>query len=103
LPERAPLDFAYGQVIPDHVLTGYDPRRDGDDVTAGMFAGWVHAPAALAWTFAQGAGFLTVTTFRVAPEAGPVAGLLLDRLVRHAAGAQTSGVLESSSLQGTRT
>jgi hypothetical protein len=103
LPERAPLDFAYSQVIPDHVLTGYDPRRDGDDVSAGMFAGWVHAPAALAWTFAQGAGFLTVTTFRVAPEAGPVAALLLDRLVRHAAEARTSGLLESPSLQGTRT
>jgi len=85
LPERAPLDFAYQEVMPDHVLTGYDPERDADEVAAGMFAGWVHAPAALAWTFPQGAGSLTVTTFRVAPESGPVAMLLLDRLVRHAA------------------
>lgn len=87
LPERAPLDFAYQEVMPDHVIAGYDPERDGDEVAAGIFAGWVHAPAALAWTFPQGAGSLTVTTFRVAPESGPVASLLLDRLVRHAAGA----------------
>ena len=71
LPERAPLDFAYQEVMPDHVIAGYDPERDGDEVAAGIFAGWVHAPAALAWTFPQGAGSLTVTTFRVAPEIGP--------------------------------
>jgi hypothetical protein len=50
-----------------------------------MFAGWLHAPAALVWRFPQGRGSLTVTTFHVGPEPGPVASLLLDRLVRYAA------------------
>jgi hypothetical protein len=50
-----------------------------------MFVGWVHAPAAIEWRFPQGAGSITLTTFRVAPEAGPVATHLLDRLLRRAA------------------
>jgi hypothetical protein len=90
LPVRAPLDFAFQEVMPDHVLTGYDPALHADEVPAGMFAGWVSAPAALVWTFGQGLGSLTISTFRVAPEAGPVASLLLDRLLRHAAGAAPS-------------
>jgi hypothetical protein len=85
LPERNPLDFAYAQVTPDHVLTGYDPALHRDEVIAGMFAGWIHAPAALIWTMPHGRGQLTLTTFRVAPEDGPVATALLDALVAFAA------------------
>ena len=44
-------------------------------------------PAALVWRFPQGRGSLTVTTFSVGPEAGPVAGLLFDRLLRYASAA----------------
>ena len=36
----------YEEVLPDHVLLGYDPARHRDEVPAGMFVGWVHAPAA---------------------------------------------------------
>lgn len=50
-----------------------------------MFVGWVHTPAALVWTFRQAGGAVTLTTFRVAPETGPVATALLERLVQHAA------------------
>jgi hypothetical protein len=82
LPVRNPLDFAYREVMPDHVLTGYDPRAHRDEVTAGMFAGWVNAPAALIWRFPQGKGQITLTTFRVAPEAGPVATALLEGLIQ---------------------
>jgi hypothetical protein len=85
LPDRRPLDFAYTEVLPDHVLLGYEPVRHADEVSAGMFVGWVHAPAAIEWRFPQGAGSITLTTFRVAPEAGPVATHLLDRLLRRAA------------------
>jgi hypothetical protein len=85
LPRRNPLDFAYEEVLPDHVLLGYDPARHRDEVCAGMFVGWVNAPAALIWTFRQGRGAVTVTTFRVAPESGPVATLLLEHLVQKAA------------------
>ena len=102
LPDRAPLDLAYQEVMPDHVLTGYDPERDGDEVAAGMFAGWVHAPAALAWKFTQGRGSLTVTTFRVAPNSGPLATLLFDRLVRLAAGGPPSQRATHRSMPGAR-
>jgi hypothetical protein len=92
LPQRAPLDFAYTQVLPDHVLVGYDPPRHGREVAAGMFVGWVHTPAALEWTFAQGLGQVTLTTFRVAPERGPVADTLFARLIARAAGGPSGGV-----------
>jgi hypothetical protein len=81
LPPGNPLGFAYEEVMPDHVLTGYDPQLHTDEVPAGMFSGWIHAPAALIWTFPQGEGWLTVTTMRVAPESGPVADVLLDGLI----------------------
>lgn len=85
LPRRAPLDFAYEEVLPDHVLLGHDPIRHRDEVTAGMFVGWIHAPAAIVWAFKQGAGAITLTTFRVAPERGPVATALLEQLIQQAA------------------
>ena len=50
-----------------------------------MFVGWVHAPAALVWTFLQGRGAVTLTTFRVAPEPGAVATVLLEGLIQRAA------------------
>ena len=87
LPDRNPLDFAYEEVLPDHVLLGHDPVRHRDEVPAGMFVGWIHAPAALTWEFAQGRGSMTLTTFRLAPEHGPVATVLLEGLIQRAAGA----------------
>ena len=86
VPTSNPLDFTFGEVIPDHVLGGYDPSAHADEVIAGMFAGWVHAPAALVWSFRQGAGRLTLTTFRLAPEDGPMATVMLDSLLAYAAG-----------------
>ncbi len=85
LPDRNPLDFAYEEVLPDHDLLGYSPARHRDEVAAGMFVGWVRAPAALLWSFDQGRGAVTLTTFRVAPESGPLATLLLERLIQQAA------------------
>ena len=84
LPVRAPLDFAYAEVLPDHVLSGYDPEQHADEVSSGMFAGWVHAPAALIWSFPQGKGRMTLTTLHVAPERGPVATVLRSALVASA-------------------
>ena len=81
LPERAPLDLAFEEVAPDHVLLGYDPTKHGNEVLAGMFVGWVHEPAALLWAFAQGSGSVVLTTFRLAPESGPVATTLLACLI----------------------
>lgn len=85
LPNRLPLDLAYEEVAPDHVLLGYDPAKHGDEVEAGMFVGWVHQPAALLWGFEQGLGRLVLTTFRLAPESGPVATTLLQTLIERMA------------------
>ncbi|HUP54826.1 MAG TPA: hypothetical protein VM408_04910, partial [Methylomirabilota bacterium] len=63
----------------------HDPERHRQEVTAGMFVGWVHTPAALIWEFLQGRGSVTLTTFRVAPESGPVATVLLEGLLQRAA------------------
>jgi hypothetical protein len=92
LPDRNPLDFAYAEVLPDHVLLGYDPVNHAEEVTAGMFVGWIHAPAATLWTFRQGRGAVTLTTFRVAPEDGPVASAMLEALVANAATAERRSV-----------
>jgi hypothetical protein len=81
LPARAPLDFTFAEVLPQHVLTGYLPSLHRDEIFAGMFVGWVHAPVALIWTFAQGRGRLTVTTLPVARAKGPVARVLRSALV----------------------
>jgi hypothetical protein len=81
LPRRAPLDFTYAEVLPGHVLTGYEPAEHADEIRAGMFVGWIHAPVALAWSFPQGKGWMTITTLHVAPERGPVATVLRSALV----------------------
>lgn len=81
LPGRAPLDFTYAEVLPDHVLTGFAPAEHATEVSAGMFVGWIHAPVALTWSFPQGRGRLTLTTLHVAPENGPVATTLRNALI----------------------
>jgi hypothetical protein len=85
LPQRNPLDFAFEEVLPDHVLTGYDPGRHRDEVPVGMFVGWVHSPAALVWSFRQGRGAVTLTTLHLAPERGPVATAFLEGLLQYGA------------------
>ncbi len=47
------------------------------DVVAGLFAGWVHAAAALTLTADVGGGRLTITTLRLDGRRGPVAKVLL--------------------------
>lgn len=86
LPDRRLLDFAFQQVLPDHVLLGYDPRRHRDEVLAGTFVGWIHAPAALLWRFRQGTGVIAATSLRLSPEDGPVATVLLEGLLQDLAG-----------------
>ncbi|MEA2652745.1 MAG: hypothetical protein QOI85_2466 [Chloroflexota bacterium] len=84
LPRRAPLDFTFAEVLPAHVLAGYDPAQHAEEILAGMFVGWIHAPVALAWSFPQGTGRMTITTLHVAPEQGPVATVLRSALVASA-------------------
>jgi hypothetical protein len=81
LPDRRPLDQAFEEIAPDHVLLGYDPVQHRDEVPAGMFVGWVHEPAALIWQFDQRRGSVLLTTFRLAPEEGPIASTMLECLI----------------------
>ena len=82
------LDLAFRRVLPDHVLIGdgsdVGPDLDPSIVTAGMFAGWVHAPAAITASIPVGAGHVVITTLRLEPENGPLAHALLADLVRSA-------------------
>ena len=72
------LDLAFRDVLPEHVVLGVaDAEPLGGSVEAGMFAGWVHAPAAITWRGAIGAGALTITTFRLGADRGPMAAALL--------------------------
>ena len=60
-------------------------RAHHREVLAGMFVGWVHEPAALLWQFEQGNGTIVMTTFRLAPESGPVAATMLQCLLHRVA------------------
>lgn len=90
------LDLAFQRVLPDHVLLGHADDASWEDVSAGMFAGWVHAPAAITWSMPVGAGLLTITTFRLKPGQGPVADALFAELVRATARQDVPPVLEES-------
>lgn len=81
VPRGPLLGMPFAEVYPDHVLAGFDPRDPRVEIAAGMFAGWVHSAAAVAARFGQGKGRIAATTFRVAPEDGPLAAALLDGLV----------------------
>jgi hypothetical protein len=91
LPRGGLLGDPQGEIFADHVLAGLDPAAPKDGVEVGMFAGWVQQPAALLAAFAQGAGRITATTLRLAPENGPVATALLESLIQRALGSSVSG------------
>jgi hypothetical protein len=63
-----------------------DDLSSRDTTRWGCFVGWVHSPAALIWTFRQGGGQMTLTTFHLAPDSGPVATHLLEQLMQQVAG-----------------
>jgi hypothetical protein len=84
LPDGALLDFAHRDIIPTLVLLGADDRAFATEVAAGSFVGWIAHPAAYVWSFAQGRGRITVTTLRLTSD-GPIASLVLESLIQHAA------------------
>jgi hypothetical protein len=86
LTEGRCLDMAFQRVLPDHVIGMPPGGVDPATVEAGIFAGWVHAPAAITVSWPLGAGHLVLTTFRLDPETGPLARALLADLIGLAAG-----------------
>jgi hypothetical protein len=89
LPGGPLLDLSYSDVVPHHVMGGWDAMEFSGPVVSGLVVGWVHKPAALIGRWPVGAGALTATTFRLtgAPAGtDPVADALFDALIAHAAG-----------------
>jgi hypothetical protein len=101
LPAGGLLGDAQREVYPDHVIDGLDPGVPQDEVAVGIFAGWLHSPAALLGAFGQGAGRIVVTTLHVAPEDGPVATALLETLIRRTV-EPTGGPRRPAALEATR-
>jgi hypothetical protein len=78
LPDTLRFDFEYQPIVPERVLTG--PLAE--NISAGLFVGWLHNPAALAARLPIGKGDLIVTTFNLLPNIGsdPIATLMLHDL-----------------------
>ncbi|HLV81881.1 MAG TPA: glycoside hydrolase family 2 TIM barrel-domain containing protein [Chthonomonadaceae bacterium] len=78
LPDTFRFDFEYRPIVPERVLTGPMP----ENITAGLFVGWLHNPAALVARLPIGKGDLVVTTFDLLSSIGsdPIATLLLNDL-----------------------
>jgi hypothetical protein len=38
------MNFAFGGLTPEHVITDFSPREFAFDVYAGLFVGWLHKP-----------------------------------------------------------
>ncbi|MBA2718665.1 MAG: hypothetical protein H0U52_05365 [Chloroflexi bacterium] len=100
LPHAPLLGFAYCDVLPDQILLGADDRSMSAEVVAGAFVGWIAEPVAFAWRFDQGRGSITVTTLHLGSD-GPVAWLLFESLVQHAAaGTAPAGTAAVAALAG---
>lgn len=78
LPDTFRFDFEYHSIVPQRVLTGPMP----DNVSSGLFVGWLHNPAAIVARLPIGRGDLVVTTFDLLPNIGsdPIATLVLHDL-----------------------
>jgi hypothetical protein len=86
------LDLSFERVLPELVIAGDGAALDPGIVTAGLFAGWVHAPAAFTVAMDVGAGRLVVTTLRLEADNGPLAHAMLADLVRSAATPDHAGM-----------
>jgi hypothetical protein len=78
LPDTLRFDFEFQPIVPERVLTG--PLAE--NISSGLFVGWLHNPAAIVARLPIGNGDLVVTTFDLLPNLGsdPIATLLLHDL-----------------------
>jgi hypothetical protein len=86
LPQAKVQGLAYESIAPRSVISSVGPE-DANDILAGIFAGWMHDPAALTAQFRVGEGVLLVTTFDLARGYGsdPMATAMLHDLLAHLA------------------
>jgi hypothetical protein len=92
IPVGGVLDFAFADLIPDHIISGLSPRDFAGDVHAGLFVGWLHHAVALVAERRFGNGRLLISTFRLLEQLSqhPVAAIMLRDMIEHLAGAGTS-------------
>lgn len=87
IPTGNTLDFAFADIIPDHVILGLSARDYAEEVHAGLTVGWLHNTVGLVAERGFGLGRLLTSTFNLKENIGnnPVATVMLHDLVRHAA------------------
>ena len=84
--------------MPKHVITGCNRLDFQGRVHAGLFAGWIHKPVALAVERNYGRGRVVATTFRLLrdePGSDPTATLLMDALIERAVHASVPAIAPS--------
>jgi hypothetical protein len=64
------LDKRFKDVIPKHVLVGFKPLDFQSQVFAGLFAGWIQRPVALAARRRYGRGHIMISTFQLTHNNG---------------------------------
>jgi hypothetical protein len=87
IPSERMVDFAFADLIPDHVIFGLQPRDFASEVHAGLFVGWLHHAVALIAERRIGVGRLLISTFRLQEhlETHPIATLMLRDMIAHLA------------------
>ncbi len=94
LPTHRLVDFAFADLTPEYVITGFHPRDFGADVYAGLFIGWIHHTVALIGRRRIGDGELWICTFRLREHITsefkhPVATILLRDMLQKIASRRT--------------
>ncbi len=84
IPTDGLLDFAFADLIPEHVIHGVHPAFYARDVHAGLFLGWIQKTVALIADRTVGRGRLRISTFRLREHMAthPVAAVLVRDLLR---------------------
>lgn len=80
------LDSRFRNIIPTHIITGFKQGDFLQDVYAGLFAGWIHKPVALAGMRYYGEGRTLISTFNLTSEKAvgdPMTQHMLDHHIKH--------------------
>ena len=79
------LDRRFQHVMPKHIITGFTQRDFESRVLAGLFAGWIHKPVALAGVRRYGDGRALLSTFALSSDENiddPITHHLLHQLIK---------------------
>ena len=90
LPTKNSVDFAFADLVPEHVILGFPSRDFATDVFAGLFVAWIHHTVTLIGKRRLGDGLLLVSTFRLLNQITtdsqhPVATIMLHDMIQHLA------------------